>query len=512
MQHASEARTSWTYGRVVGLFTVIGCALRFTRLGAQSIWVDEGMTIAWIAEMETRGWGTLVENIHGPLHAAAMFLTSRLSMDEWWLRLPSAVAGTLAIPAVARLGRRLWSPRVGMTAAALLAVSPFALYYAQEVRSYSFTILFSSLTIVAAWDLARRPTWRSGVTLVVCELLAVFSNLNGVFMAVGLNLWVLFTLARNRRAWRVWLLPHAAAALVLVPYAWQTVQQVRPERLVGVETDVGDEAPLRGETTLHPMALPYSTFALAAGYSIGPTLEELRADPGAAAGREHWPAVAVVVLGFGAPLLAGVFGPRARPGIWPLLSVVAVVTGFTLWLAATNMKPFNVRYLSVVLPVYLVLVARGLWLLPRPWRFATAGLIALASLWSCANYLFVPRYGRDDARAAVQYVSEHARADDLVIHINLGFQLRYYDELPQRIKHAEPRSGTSLEAARDYVERIRRSHAAVWFMESRVEQLDPNGYLRRACEESAVTSETREFVGIKVHHFDFTESSRDSGS
>jgi 4-amino-4-deoxy-L-arabinose transferase-like glycosyltransferase len=496
----------------VWLLTAIGCVLRFTRLGAQSIWVDEGMTIAWIAEIESRGWGTLVENIHGPLHAAAVYLASRVSMDEWWLRVPSAVAGTLAIPALAQLGRRLWSPRVGLTAAALLAVSPFALYYSQEVRSYSFTIVFASLTMAAAWDLVRRPTWRTGVTFVVFELLAVLSNLNGVFLAVGLNIWVSFALARNRRAWLVWLLPHALVGLVLAPYAWRAGQQVRPERLLGVETGLGEDTPLRGETTLHPMGLPYSAFALAAGYSIGPTLEELRADPGAAARKRHWPTIVAITLGFGVPLLAGTFGPRARPGIAPLLSVAVVVTGFTVWLAATNIKPFNVRYLSVVLPVFLVLVARGIWLLARPWRVATAAVVLIASLWSCANYLFVPRYGRDDARGAVQYVLAHARVDDLVIHTNLGFPLRYYDDLPQRVKHADPRSGASLEAARQYVDRIREGHAALWFMESRVEKLDPNGYLRRACEERAVTSETRDFVGIKLHHFDFQESSRDSGS
>ena len=191
--------------------------------------------------------------------------------------------------------------------------------------------------------------------------------------------------------------------------------------------------------------------------------------------------------------------------------VIVAVSGFTMWLAASNIKPFNVRYVSVLLPAYVVLASRGLWTLPRPWRLLCATLMLLVSVWSCANYLFVARYGRDDARGALHYVMTHARPDELVVHINLGYPLRYYDVLPQRVKHVEPRSGQSLDAARDYVGRILDTETSLWFLESRAEQLDPNGYLRQACEERAVRAEMQPFVGIRVHHFDFGNVPRDSG-
>lgn len=509
---SSEAGPSrLTYVRVILLFTVLGLALRLTRLGAQSIWADEGMTIAWIAEIEARGWRSLLDNIHGPLHTACVFLTSRVSMQEAWLRLPSVLAGTLAIPAFAELGRRLWGARVGATAAALLALSPFALYYSQEVRNYSFTLLFAPLALAAAWSLAQRPGWRAGVALAAFELGAILSNLNGVFLVLGLNLWLVVALARQRRAWAAWLLPHVVLLALLAPYGARAYRQVRPERLVGAETALDEPAPLRGQTTLHPMSLPYTAYAFAAGYSLGATLEELRGAPAAAAERRHWPALAAVALGFGVPLLAGLVGRGAWPTSAPLVFVIVTVAGFTVWLAASNIKPFNVRYVSVLLPAYLVLAARGLWTLPRAWRLACATLMLLVSVWSCANYLFVARYGRDDARGALHYVMTHARPDELVVHINLGYPLLYYDVLPQRVKHAEPSSGRSLEAARDYVGRIRETETSLWFLESRSEQLDPNGYLRQACEERAVRSVTQVFVGIRVHHFDFATAPRDWG-
>ena len=132
------------------ILTVVGLLLRLTRLGNQSLWIDECLSIGWIHSIDDNGWRSLLHNIHGPLHAVILWIPSRVSMGEWWLRLPSVLAGTAAIPALAFLGRALWGTRIGLTAAGLLTVSPFALYYAQECRNYSLTILFASLTLLAA--------------------------------------------------------------------------------------------------------------------------------------------------------------------------------------------------------------------------------------------------------------------------------------------------------------------------------------------------------------------------
>ena len=396
----------------------------------------------------------------------------------------------------------LWGERVALVAAALATLSPFALYYAQEVRNYAFTLLFASLMLLAALDCARAPRPAAAARLVAAELLGILSNLNGLFLTGGLQVWLLLVWRRSRRALVLWAASQVVLGLLLLPYFLQVQQQqVRAERLVGVETEIGASEPLRGDTTLHPMGLPYTAYAFAAGYSLGPTLEELRRDPGAAMAPQHLPALALVLAGFGLPFAMGLLRRQSWPAAWLFVLPGLVVAGCTVWLAAANIKPFNPRYLSVLQPAFLALVAQGMWSLRQRGRLVVAAAALVASLWSCFNYLFVPRYGRDDTRGVVEYLLEHAGPKDLVLHINLGFSLRYYDRLPQEIRLAEPGSGDSPEAARRYLDRIVGDAPVLWYLECRPEKLDPAGYLRRAGAERAIEATTRSFVGIRVHRF-----------
>jgi hypothetical protein len=253
------------------------------------------------------------------------------------------------------------------------------------------------------------------------------------------------------------------------------------------------------------MAIPYSAFAFSAGYSLGPTLEELRHDPAAAAQARHLPALFLVLLGFGVPLVAGVVSRRDTAPRAPALVAVVFVAGATMWLAATNMKPFNVRYLSVLLPVFLLLVARGLWVLPRRVGRLTAIAALIVSLWSCANYLFVPRYGRDDTRGVVAYLQQHSSAEDLVVHINLILPMRYYDGLQAAVINARPGSGDSREIAQRYVEELRaRGSHTIWYLQCRPEAADPSGYLLDALESASTHVEMRPFTGIQLYRFDLS--------
>jgi uncharacterized membrane protein len=62
------------------------------------------------------------------------------------LRVPSAIAGALAILAIFTLARQLYSSREGLLAAGLLACSYSPIYYSQEARAYSLLLLFSILS------------------------------------------------------------------------------------------------------------------------------------------------------------------------------------------------------------------------------------------------------------------------------------------------------------------------------------------------------------------------------
>ena len=488
------------FAPVLAVLTAAALALRCTRLGAQSFWIDEVLSFGWIGEIDRNGFASLLHNIHGPLHAAVSWGVSRVSIAEAWLRLPSAIAGAAAVPAIGVLGRALYGPAVGLAAALLLAVSPFALYYAQEFRNYAFTMLFAIVVMAAAHAFVRRATAARALALTAAELASIASNLNGLFFAIGIGAWGVWRLRRERRRLAAWVAVHALVVACLVPYAWQVTHQVRPERLIGVETDIGSDEPLRGATTLHPLAIPYTGFAFAAGFSLGPTLAELRVDPGAAARPRHWPALALVALGFGVPLVVGLARMRAHRGL--VLLPALVTCAFTVWLAAANIKPYNVRYLSVAFPAFLLVVALGWSVMSRRTRAVTGVAALAASLWACGNYLWVPRYGRDDVRGAVAYAAGHAGREDAVVQISLTAMLRhYYTQLGARPVHPPAAATHSAEAATAFARAQVPESGVVWYLECRPEAIDPAGVLRKSLQALATDSEVADFVGVRVYRF-----------
>ena len=130
---------------------VLGALLRFYGLGSQSLWVDEVMTLRAANVGGEMGLRTALWNIQGPFHTALVRWVSMFSTSEAALRCLSAVAGVAVIPVVYLLGRDMVDRKAGLMAAALLAVSPFAVWYSQEVRNYSFVILFAATSTLLAW-------------------------------------------------------------------------------------------------------------------------------------------------------------------------------------------------------------------------------------------------------------------------------------------------------------------------------------------------------------------------
>ncbi len=143
--------------RYIVLLLFLGAlCLRLIRLGTQSLWLDEGGTCN---EITSKSWLALLGELFNPrqgypLYHLLMKTWVVIAGDsEWALRLPSAIAGALTVALTFELGRRLYDQRVGMAAAMLLMLNPFALWQAQDAKAYSLLMLavvWSLLTLVRA--------------------------------------------------------------------------------------------------------------------------------------------------------------------------------------------------------------------------------------------------------------------------------------------------------------------------------------------------------------------------
>jgi 4-amino-4-deoxy-L-arabinose transferase-like glycosyltransferase len=157
----------------------LAAAIRFHDLATKSFWFDEFLTarVTRFATLDELSAWIQRWIDHPPLHVFLTWLLRPLGGDEFAVRAPVAVAGTLAVGAMYSLGRALAGPRVGLVAAGILAVMPYAVWYSQEARPYEFLLLW---TIVQMWCAHRavstdRPgAWAALAAVTVANLYTSF--------------------------------------------------------------------------------------------------------------------------------------------------------------------------------------------------------------------------------------------------------------------------------------------------------------------------------------------------
>ena len=202
----------------------IGAFLRFWCLGQWSFWIDEVLTV-----LDAKEFSLTNSPINPIPYVAAkfsVFVSETLSFlikggDEWGSRLIFCIAGILSIPIVFSLGQTLYNRRVGLLAAAFVALSNWHLFWSQNARSYIFTFLFAAL---AAWffyrSLENDSTLLTIGALLSCICLILSHLLAAAIvpaLAVYAGLQLLET--RNRKRWinlLLFFLPFAVPILTLM--------------------------------------------------------------------------------------------------------------------------------------------------------------------------------------------------------------------------------------------------------------------------------------------------------
>ncbi|MFI5283898.1 MAG: glycosyltransferase family 39 protein [Candidatus Dormibacterales bacterium] len=258
----------WPAGMVIAI-GVLAAAVRFYRLTGRSLWLDETVT-AQSAHLNTVGDVIAQSTVYvnqAPLFYLVTWILRPWGDGEFVLRLPAAVAGTLTVLAVFLVGKRAFGIRVGLIAALLMAVLPYAVWYSQEARNYALFMLLTTMQTYfayAAVKFSRRLDWLG---------LAVFTTLNlynhylalaataGVAVYVGLflGLDLLSRFSNRMRAVSAAIVVAVAAAAAFVPWR-STLRSI----FVGGGT-------VAAAAQLHPayaLAAVFSSAVVLAGFGV----------------------------------------------------------------------------------------------------------------------------------------------------------------------------------------------------------------------------------------------------
>ncbi len=231
-------RLPWLWRGGAVTLVVAAFLARSYRLDTQSLWYDEGLSVA----LAGRSLVTIARNaaadIHPPLYYVALAGWTRfVGSSAFAARFLSVVAGTCLVALTCALGRRLWSPVVALGACLLAAISPYLIWYSQEARMYMLVAtlgaaaLWLSLDLLAAPASASRGHGSRWLALLALETASLYSHyLVGASVAAALNVTALLAIrAGNSGRQAGWCRPETRLAR-RTPRGW------RPDTLLAPRT------------------------------------------------------------------------------------------------------------------------------------------------------------------------------------------------------------------------------------------------------------------------------------
>ena len=493
------------------LLAVILCAagaLRFYRLDAQSFWNDEGNS-ARIAE---RSVDLIIEGAAGDIHPPGYYLLLAgwrrvFGQSEFALRSLSAVAGLAMVAVTGLLGRHLLGPRVGLAAAALSAVSPFAVYYAQEARMYALLGALSAASTYAAvrlWEGLTGDGQDGGARLAVLGCYAV-TNAAGLythyafgFVVIAHNVFFglrwLAALRRGRVGWRtlgLWSAAQLGAGLLYLPWVPTTLDAMgwsSAETSYGLASAVWDVMRVLTVGTTASVREGRAAMMLSSGLALAALWiegEEREEGRGLTKG---W-AVGALAIYVAVPL--------------------ALFFGFDLY------KPAWMKFLIVVVPPFHLLAARGAERIGRLAAelvgfsgagrtrvgmgvlVALTGAMAALSYPSLRNLYFDEAYARDDYRQLAADIAAQWRPGDAVV-LNAPNQwevFTYYH--PDRNVYPAPyRPGPG--GAASFLEPLVKEHERLFVAYWGDAESDPNKRIESWLAEHAYKADDRWYGDVRL--------------
>ncbi len=535
------------------LIVLLAFAVRAYRLDAQSIWYDEGNSIA----LAQRDIATIIRSaasdIHPPLYYIVLHIwVQLLGVSVAAVRLLSVILGTLTVIVTYLIGRRLMGERTGLLAAFLAALSPFLVYYSQEARMYMLATLLGALSVyflllvdtplmhLTAPNPARRwlrqdgapppatgpATWPQRwlwLAYIAVTAAALYSHYfaAAVALAQGLAIIVAFVLelltAKNPRAHaqeearRLWPFVAAQICIAFLYLPWLPVMAGQFSNWPAISEFYN---------------LPVLVARLFPIFSLGLSIQT--------------GAVLLPLLVFGAFVLLGMLAPpladapmAQKPGRLRALAAKLVrgqgSDGYiiaVLWLATPILVMFllslrrplyNPKFLLVAAPAFCLLLANGLRRLSLlrsalhrqeiRWDIigtllALIGLvIVVVSSWrSLQSYYFDARYARDNYRAVAQTIASGARPGDAILLDAPGQTdvFGYYDKgslptylLPRQRPLDEQSTLQELAA-------IAAGHERIWVVYYGDQQADPRRVIASWLEAKTYKASDRWFGNVRL--------------
>jgi mannosyltransferase len=182
----------------------IGILLRFYNLSLKPLWYDELIAVT----LSTLPVSDILVNlrkieVHPPPYYLQLKLWMLFSTSDIWIKLNSLMWNIFALVSLFYTTRSIFGRRISIAASILFALSPFAVFYAQEARPYSLMMFLG----IWGWYFTHRflynsQSWTIEFGLMASTLFFLYSHGAGFLLLPATSSYALLYLLDNFNRWR----------------------------------------------------------------------------------------------------------------------------------------------------------------------------------------------------------------------------------------------------------------------------------------------------------------------
>lgn len=434
---------------MIFLILALAAILRLINLN-QSLWLDEATQVMLSSEPLYNIFFLRGADFHPPLSYLLMHFWMLLSTSEVWLRLPSVIPGVLTVWILYYFVKQFLDKKVALLSALFLAISPYHVYYSQEIRMYALAAFLATLSMYFFYR-----QFALGYILATAGLL--YTHYFGFFILVSQVFYLAFIARKKIKSFIKYFL---ITLLVWLPWL--------PQFLIQLKKGLAVEGTLSGWSRVLNLS-PEKIFPLTLlKFSLGRfdfqyTLPHLL--------------LAIFVLLFISFLLFRAFRENLRlVYVW---FAVPLVLAFLISLLIPIYQPFR---LLLILPAFYILIAAALWNLGKLRKILVAVMILILLFGLIAS--FDPKYQREDWRGATNFIKQVAGKDAQVI-------FAWPEPFPPYKWYGGPEN------------RFVENPSEIFFFEYLQELSDPQGLIRKRIEEKGFKEyNVYNFNGVGlIYHF-----------
>lgn len=162
---------------LISLF-FLGLAFRLPNLTACSLWLDEAWRVARAVAPFSTAPGNYLFTINQIVSYDGLLrlMVSLFGYSETAVRIPSALAGALAVPMSYRMGRFLFEKNLAILAALLICLSPLHITYSQEAVGYTIGSLATLVFYINIIKLSAEIKSWNIASIIVSALVMVLAH------------------------------------------------------------------------------------------------------------------------------------------------------------------------------------------------------------------------------------------------------------------------------------------------------------------------------------------------